>query len=326
MFPVSLSRAGRSLRDAWLGATGRRTEDPSPRAVAAGLRALASLLDHHPARRAVIEWPLQAPPELRPACERIARRVTLGAPVCAAVESESWFPADVTGVSRWAGAGAGARLRAEASVLERLDREQRSVAAHVGGMRLSARIVGWLPLAFVPLVIGSGSLRVAAFDLGLVVAGLAVAVAGARWMANLVPVPLERSVAARIAERSAIELRCAAGLRTALARAAAAETGEEVRKVLNSVRLGVPWAAALDACDDPGLRSLGRLLTALETRGLPAAPGLRAFAVATDRETRSSFEEALRKAPVRMALPLTLCVLPACALLGVGPLLRNLGG
>lgn len=299
------------------------TED-APLDSAAALRSLAALLENCSPRAAVGQWPNRVPAAVRPACERTARRVALGAPVTDALQAEPSF--GLWSLPLWDHGALVAALRDRASELERRAEQARAIGAHVAGMRLSARIVGWLPLAFVPLLAGAGSVRLTPLDGALVVIGLLLSFAGARWMAVLVPAPPPGACAARMAQRAAAALGSGRALRVALSTAAEGEGDPALHSALSAVRLGAPWPAALGASDDAELQALGALLGSLDGQGVPVAQELLSFAEDLEHRERMSFEAALKRAPVKMALPLTLCVLPACGLLGVGPLLRNFGG
>lgn len=287
---------------------------------------MAGLLDHRSLRRAVVEWPDHVPPSLRYACERVARRVCLGAPVQPALAAEPSLAPSVANIHHRSATAVGSALLDEANRLRRRDEEQRSIAAHVSGMRLSARIVGFMPLGTIPLVAGSGSLEVAGTHGLLAAAGICLSLAGARWMSRLVPCLPARPPVVHAAEVVAREIRGGAGMRSALDMAAGASRHPELLRARARSRLGAPWREALGACEDQDLRAFGALVRSLMERGLPAEPFLRGFASAVERRERSRFEMDLRKAPVRMALPLTLCILPACVLLGLGPFLRSITG
>jgi tight adherence protein C len=90
------------------------------------------------------------------------------------------------------------------------------------------------------------------------------------------------------------------------------------------VRLGAGWVDALARAEEPSLRGLGASLGHAEELGLPVADALERFAHRGRAEAARRFEESIRKAPVKMMMPLTLCVLPSFILLGVAPFLRSL--
>lgn len=62
-------------------------------------------------------------------------------------------------------------------------------------------------------------------------------------------------------------------------------------------------------------------LIAAEIHGLPLAPVLERLATDTRDRRRRDLEAAIRRLPVRLALPLVLCTLPSFVLVAVVPLL-----
>jgi tight adherence protein C len=84
-------------------------------------------------------------------------------------------------------------------------------------------------------------------------------------------------------------------------------------------RLADALARLPDAHGDR-LRPLTRVLIDAERYGTPLGPALEAAAQDARHEARRRAEERARRLPVRLLLPLVLCVLPAFALLTVAPL------
>ena len=76
--------------------------------------------------------------------------------------------------------------------------------------------------------------------------------------------------------------------------------------------------------DDESLRSLGAALAAPQSLGVPVAAALDEFARRRAESLENALERAIRRAPVKMVVPLTLCVLPSFALLALTPFLRSL--
>ena len=130
-----------------------------------------------------------------------------------------------------------------------------------------------------------------------------------------------------LAEVAASALRGGTGLRTALdalARCPPTGTNEALDRAARLVRLGLPWAEALQRTSDAGLAELGRVLLRSDARGLPLAQTLGDFAVAKREESARLLERAIRRAAILMVVPLVVCVLPAFVLLGLGPFIRGL--
>ena len=120
----------------------------------------------------------------------------------------------------------------------------------------------------------------------------------------------------------------AAGLTVHLAvRAVAARTsgplGAALSEVEARVAVGERLADGLDRFAGLGepVRPLGAALAAAERYGDPLAPVLERVSAEARSVRRRHAEEAARRLPVRLLLPLVLCVLPAFVLLAVAPLL-----
>jgi tight adherence protein C len=88
--------------------------------------------------------------------------------------------------------------------------------------------------------------------------------------------------------------------------------------------LGTTWARSLQMSDDPGLNQIGAVLQSSAELGVPSGALLRALAESMALQENRRFEAELKKAPVKMVVPLTVCILPAFGVLGAGPMLRGL--
>ncbi|TMK85659.1 MAG: type II secretion system F family protein [Actinobacteria bacterium] len=99
--------------------------------------------------------------------------------------------------------------------------------------------------------------------------------------------------------------------------------GEELRSAIREVELGVPWLGAVERlaarCDVPALRGLASALSRSQHLGTVLGSSLRRVAEDLRRERRARAEEAARKAPIKMLIPLIFLILPAFLLLTVGP-------
>ncbi|MDY7106411.1 MAG: type II secretion system F family protein [Actinomycetota bacterium] len=116
------------------------------------------------------------------------------------------------------------------------------------------------------------------------------------------------------------------GFDAALARLVRAEQHpltDELGRVLQDVRLGVPRASALDALivrtDNSDLRLLARAILQAERLGTPISAVLRAQSDDLRHRRRTRAEEVAMKLPVKMVVPLMVCILPALLLVLVGP-------
>lgn len=210
------------------------------------------------------------------------------------------------------------------------DRDARDAAeAQLAGPRMSARILRWLPLVGVALA--------AAVDpaaLGLLVssplgwallggAGL-LTWAGSWWMGRLVsaataadgeglPIPVVLAL---------VDAALAAGLdvSSALARTADAVDPQSALP-LRALAAAHAYGGTAPDLEGPLARALSRPLALAQSAGAPAGHGLRAAMVRLDRESRRAAARSAGELGVRLALPLSLCLLPAFALAGVLPLI-----
>ncbi len=89
----------------------------------------------------------------------------------------------------------------------------------------------------------------------------------------------------------------------------------------DEVRSGIGWDAALASAEHPGLAAIGEVIGRTRRCGIAPAAALRELARRLDEEARTEFDRALQRAPVLMVVPLTVCVLPAFAILAFGPFL-----
>lgn len=286
-----------------------------------------------PLRAALVEWHQHAPPPLREPLVRIAGSIELGA----STERALAVLDDIYGVA------AAGTLRAAlitcseiggdtARMLDRIARtiQDRAALARSGraagsGALLSGRLVAGLPLAFVPFMPLAEVPVLDGPGLLLLLAGVALAAGGLKWVSALVPRPPEDDGAAEVADVTAAVLEGGAGLPAALgiaARGAPADVAAPMHRASRLVALGLDWTDALHRLDDTGLQQLAHALHMSHKYGLPASGILEEFSARRRAERAQSFEAALRRAPVLMVIPLVVCVLPAYVLLGLGPFLR----
>lgn len=99
--------------------------------------------------------------------------------------------------------------------------------------------------------------------------------------------------------------------------------GEEIRRVVREVDLGIPWHVAMDHLVDrtevPALRALTNALARSQRLGSGVERTLRRVVEDLRGQRRLRAEEIARKAPVKMLFPLVFLILPAFLLLTVGP-------
>lgn len=312
----------------------RRTPRPPADELAAAIRALAgSVRAGAPPAAAVAAWPALTPID---AVAATARSVALGETPAAALERAegSLGPAAPAlarclALQRTAGGSLPALLERVAAAIERDAATARTSGAATSGARLSARLVAGLPLAFVPLSSGGSALRGGSAGIALVVVGVALAAAGLWWIGKLVPPAADGDDgAAALADDLAVALRGGIGLLPALAAAAAYPPpglGDALGRAARRVELGEPWVEALRR-EGGVLASLAEVVARSRAWGVPAAGPLAEWARARRTEVQTEMQRALRRAPVLMVVPLTVCVLPSFALLAFGPFVMGAFG
>ena len=99
---------------------------------------------------------------------------------------------------------------------------------------------------------------------------------------------------------------------------------EVVAEVLREVDRGTRFSDALpllSRCLGPGLDPLVDGLAVADRDGLPLGPVLERLSAEARAHRRRQSDIAARQLPVRLAVPLVLCTLPAFVLLAVVPLL-----
>lgn len=301
----------------------RREERLPPGALAAAIRALAgSIRAGSPPAVALVAWKHVVPEPLVERVAMVGRRVALGETPASAAASLDPALARSFALHRSAGGSLPALLERVADGIERHAAAAGSARAATSGARLSARLVAGLPLAFAPLTSGGTPFRSGLAGLALVVTGLALAAAGLWWIGRLVPAPPGADDgAAALADDLAAALGGGIGLLPALEAAAAhppAGLEEELGRASRRVRLGDHWVAALSR-EGGATARVAAVVARSRSWGVPAAAPLREWAAARRAEVRIETQRALRRAPVLMVVPLTVCVLPSFALLAFGP-------
>jgi Flp pilus assembly protein TadB len=162
----------------------------------------------------------------------------------------------------------------------------------------------------------------------LLALGIGFAIAGFLWMERAVPTPddLEDELADMI-ELVAAALESGSSLGVAFELAAAGPLGRErvhVERALRLARLGSRWHAALRLTGHPPLEELSQVIEPSRDFGTPLVPALRVWVQVRRCSAATKLDRAMKRAPVRMIPPLTLCVLPSFVLLGLGPFIREL--
>jgi Flp pilus assembly protein TadB len=306
----------------------------SPEAAEA-IRALAALLRTGASpRRALEQWHHDAPSRLRGPLRRMARKLKLGASIDQSLAVlHSVMGSDLSSlrgflaVHRRVGGDLAETLDLLAHSVERRAAAEAAGRAAGAGAILSGRVVAGLPLLMVPLAPAAHAPLFDRTGLLLLAMGGGLAVGGMVWIARLVPKPPGDDPAAVVADIISSVLQGGTGLATAL-EIAADHAPDEFRAPMQQarrrVRLGTSWPDALIEANDESIRALSLSIGRASELGVPVADALRSFSANRRAQRLRAFDAATRRAPVWMVLPLSLCVLPAYALLGLGPYLRSI--
>jgi tight adherence protein B len=267
-----------------------------------------------------------------PEVAQVSRRVRLGCSLGDSLEAaRPFFGGDLNALSLVAelhgraGGNAAEMLEAIAGSIDQRVSGAGRAAVNAAGARLSARLVAGLPLAALLFLPGS---RAPVFDpmgLTVIVAGIALCLGGMRWIGGLLPVPPDEvDEAGLLAVVIASAARSGCSVDQVLDLAAARKSGTELARAGRRHRLGLQWPDALMRSNDEALCSLGLALATPQRLGVPVAPTLDELARRRAEQLENTLERAIRRAPVKMVVPLTLCVLPSFALLALTPFLRSL--
>jgi len=300
------------------------------------LRSLAALVRSGlPVRAALLTWPPEVPSVARPAVAQVARRLSLGDNVESAlgILHPPWDAgaasalSTVVNVHLQVGGDVSRMIDVVADGLERRTEALDASSAAAAGVRLSARMVAALPVVFMPLTGLSHSPITDLVGVTLFAVGLLLCALGLWWMNRLAPAPPARDGTAWLADILSGALRGGNGLHhtlEVLADRAPADIGHSLARAGRIVALGASWGEGLRRSGCGSLTSLAVALDRGRALGVPIADSLATFACRRDEAVANAFEAEIRKAPVRMVLPLTLCILPAFGLLALGPFLRGL--
>jgi tight adherence protein B len=299
---------------------------------------LASLLRVGFTQRAALAlWHEEVPESLRSSTSLLARRLALGVGIAGAVSDlDDGFGPDGAAIAaalalgRKGGVDVAVLLDALATNLDRRVRELSELDALTAGVKLSARLVGLLPLLLVPVVALAGAPLFDAAGLVLLGVGTALDLVGVAWIESLAPAPSDHDdPVAVLADALSSALSAGAPLGAALTsitREAPPPLSVPLRRARSLASLGCGWPAALERSAHPSLAALGRTLRRAHDRGLPAGDALVAFGSMLRHAHALALQRAGRRAPVAMIVPLALLVLPAYVLLGLVPFLRALSG
>jgi tight adherence protein B len=201
------------------------------------------------------------------------------------------------------------------------------VRASSSGAILSARMVAGLPLAGIPLLPAARAPLLDAPGVAALTTGLLLMVLGMRWIARLMPRPPGRPDAGLIlAVFVSAALAGGSSLRSALDAVGRARPGSSLSKAGRKARLGQSWAHSLRSANDPSLAALAGVIDRALRTGGPGVRAVEEWAEARRADLAAGFEAQVARAPVKMVVPLTICVLPAFGLIAIVPFLRGLAG
>jgi tight adherence protein C len=123
------------------------------------------------------------------------------------------------------------------------------------------------------------------------------------------------------------------GFDSAMARTSRSLKGplaDEIRRLLQDLRVGVPRTEALDGMlartDVPELRQFVHAIIQAESYGVPVSRVLRAQAAEQREKRRFRAEERAMKLPVKVIFPLVFCILPVLFIVVIGPAFIHIGG
>ena len=286
-------------------------------------------------RAALLQWPAEASDEAQPILAQVARRLSLGdgiEPALTILEPH-WDPRAFSALRTilvvHLRVGGNVALMIDAVVDSLAGRTESWEAARsaAAGMRLSGRMVALLPIVFLPATGLAQAPLTDAIGVSLLVMGALLCGLGMWWMNGLAPAAPERDGTAWLADIVSGALQGGTGLHRVLevvAERAPVDIASDLDRARRIVALGSTWAEGLRRSGNTNLASLAAILDRSRELGAPAAESLRAFAQWRDEVAVNSFEAQMRRAPVRMVLPLTLCILPGFGLLALAPFLRGL--
>lgn len=296
-------------------------------ASAAALLSLAALLRSGLSlRHALLAWPDELTGRYEAEAREIVRRLDLGQSLKDAVGTSSLAFILVPAISMHVSAGVDLVAWLERLAADRQDTAAAARAARgaAAGAALSGRMVAGLPLLFLPLTPMARAPLTDAVGLAMVAAGVILAFGGLCWIARLLPKPPEEDPAAELCVLLSAMVSAGLSISAAL-ETAALQPGAPVAliRARRLVVLGSTWSQALELVEGE-YRAIAASIRRAHRFGLPLAEALEAVAAVRRAEDRRSFEEKIKRAPVLMVVPLTCCVLPAYALLALGPFLRSM--
>lgn len=274
-------------------------------------------------RAGLIDW---ARASRDPIVTRVGRRARLGLPLTAVVEPlEAWPDGRVVANAIEAhalhGGSLGATLQSIVSVLRERDQMIHESRVASASSMLSGRLMGGLAvLCAIGLVMRARSMTVATIVAMLVAGGLVWV--GMRWSRRLTPKP-PRADRAAAATADLVAALLDAGLHIPGALELVWDSEDKATRL---VRLGMTWTDAIERSSDAEMQQVAAELRRCSATGSPVADALRHLASNIRAAKRREAEFVAKRAPVMLVLPLTLCFLPAFALVLVAPMIGAMSG
>jgi tight adherence protein C len=129
-----------------------------------------------------------------------------------------------------------------------------------------------------------------------------------------------------VLDQLTISVEAGLGFDSALLRLTQSSQGpvtDQLSRVMQDIRLGLARDAALRALavrtESPDLRTFANAMAQAGRHGLPIANVLRAQAAEAREKRKFRAEERAHKVPVKILIPLVLCVLPTLFIVLLGP-------
>lgn len=303
------------------------SEDPRATAV----RGLASLLRSGMSPVAALQrWPREAPVGVRAELLSTAARAALGCRIarCLAPVEAAWGTDGRSLTSRFltsmeGGGDLAAMLDDLAASITGTNGRQRNARAAAAGASLSGRLILVVPVV---LLLGGAAAGggIETTDAGGLLLGGVLGGLGSFWISRLTPKPPPDDDLAAACDVMRRSLMAGSSVHVALTVASVGGPDgirAELQEAIALIDIGFSPRRALERAGLPELSD--RLGDAL-TLGVPLCDSLRSLARLRRAQATHEFESRLRRAPVLMALPLSLCLLPSFFLIGFAPMLKVL--
>jgi tight adherence protein B len=257
-----------------------------------------------------------------PTVARVSKLARLGAPISVCLRPLG-DPAIEHAIESHAvhGGSLATTMRALAGTYQQREDLRLDARAAQTPSRLSMRLLGGLAACCVIVIPLWERRSLAAMTLTMTVS-LVLVGAGVIWMRKLQPAPPTDPPAAATADL--IAALWDAGLGTT--RAIELSLPRDFVRPRRLAALGMPWAGAIARIGGREWSDVARVLHDATRHGTASSSRLRSVASSIRERERREAEIRVKRAPVLLVLPLTLCFLPAFVLTLAVPMLRALAG